>query len=184
MDLRGSRFLLSLLFPGAMSPGAGAGELPEVMAPLPAGASAMETRYNSEFAPTSGLSRAQAYLLARTVADTAGRDLLVSAVAPTGSMKPFFNDNALLLLEAVPFDELQIGDVVTYFHAERKRTLVHRLVEKRGDRFWARGDHNRRMDDIYVTRENYQRRLAGVIYMRPDNDTKAGETVMLAKKVD
>jgi signal peptidase I len=144
----------------------------------------METRYNSEFAPTSGLSRAQAYTLARTVADTTGRDLLVSAVAPTGSMKPFFSENALLLLEAVSFDELQIGDVVTYFHPERKRTLVHRLVEKRGDRFWARGDHNRKMDDIYVTRDNYQRRLAGVIYMRPENGLKAADVGTMGRKID
>lgn len=102
--------------------------------------------------------------MARRVAAMSGRDIIVSRVAPTGSMKPFFDENALLLLEAVPYDSLKLGDVVTYCHPTLKVTVVHRLVEKRGDQFWSRGDHNGGMDNIYVTRENYQRRLAGIIY--------------------
>jgi hypothetical protein len=44
--------------------------------------------------------------------------------------------------------------------------VVHRVLEKRGDRFWSRGDANGRMDDIYITRENFDRRVFGIIYGR------------------
>lgn len=93
-----------------------------------------------------------------------GRDLVVAPVSATGSMRPFFGDNALLLLEAAPYNDLRVGDVVTYWDEDRQITVVHRLVRRQGDEFWARGDHNPNMDRIFVTRKNYRRRLAGVIY--------------------
>ena len=44
--------------------------------------------------------------------------------------------------------------------------MVHRLVLKDGDKFWAKGDANDRMDSEYVTRENYLRRVFGLIYSK------------------
>lgn len=127
-------------------------------------ATPMPTRSNTALGPNSGITPPEGMTMARRVAALSGRDIIVSRVAPTGSMKPFFDENALLLLEAVPYDSLKLGDVVTYYHPTLKVTIVHRLVEKRGDQFWSRGDHNGGLDNIYVTRENYQRRLAGIIY--------------------
>ena len=126
------------------------------------------TWHGGDLAPSSQLSTAQALALAGTISQAIGRDIIVSNVAPTGSMRPFFNEHSLLLLEAVPFSELKLGDVVTFYDAELQITVVHRLVEKRGDAFWSRGDHNRGMDNIYVTPANFRRRLVGVIYFQPD----------------
>jgi signal peptidase I len=136
------------------------------------------TRNNLSLAPSSQLTGFQASLLAQIIVNLSGRDVIVAAVAPTGSMRPFFHDNALLLLEAAPYDELKLGDVVTYYDSELKINVVHRLVERRGDKFWSRGDHNPSMDKIYVTRENYRRRLVGVIYM--DRPAINGDTVARA----
>jgi signal peptidase I len=118
-------------------------------------------------APSSQLTREQALALASALAKVSGRDIIVAAVGPTGSMRPYFDENALLLLEAAPFGELRLGDVVTFFHPRLHVEVVHRLLEKRGDAFWSKGDHNNWMDDVLVTPENYHRRLVGVIYFQP-----------------
>ncbi len=125
------------------------------------------TRRGQDLTPSSQLTRDQAQMLAGALSRVNGRDIIVCSVAPTGSMRPYFDENALLLLEAAPFSELKLGDVVTFLHPRLHKLVVHRLVEKRGNVFWSKGDHNGSMDDVYVTPENYQRRLAGVVYMQP-----------------
>jgi hypothetical protein len=145
--------------------------------PEPAGAAAPQpialalnsrpTHYSENLSPSSQLTREQALVLAIALASMNGKDIVVATVAPTGSMRPYFDENALLLLEAVPFTELKLGDVVTFGHPRLHVEVVHRLLEKRGAAFWSKGDHNNAMDDILVTPENYHRRLVGVIYFEP-----------------
>ncbi len=125
------------------------------------------TRANAALTPSSHLNFETARGLASVASVLSGRDVVVAAVLPTGSMRPFFDENALLLLEAVPFDQLRLGDVVTFYHPKLKVVVAHRLVEKRGDAFWSKGDYNGHMDDLYITAENYRRRLMGVLYMDP-----------------
>lgn len=128
-----------------------------------------DTEANLAYAPSSGLTREQAKQFAVAMAMGMGKDVVVVGVEPTGSMRPFFNENALLLLEAVPFDQLKLGDVVTYWDDSRNQVVVHRLVYKYGDEYRARGDHNGAIDKICVNRQNYRRRLMGVLYMAPEN---------------
>lgn len=126
-----------------------------------------ETRVTVDESPTSALSWDQAYRLARAIVQSTGRDIVISRVEATGSMRPYFDENAVLLLEAAPYSELKVGDVVTFYHPQLHLIVVHRLLEKRGNVFWAHGDHNTGMDSVYVTPENYRRRLVGVVYMKP-----------------
>ncbi|HVU33912.1 MAG TPA: signal peptidase I [Opitutaceae bacterium] len=123
---------------------------------------------SNELAPTSVLSREEAIRLAAAIQQVERRDIVVSLVAPTGSMRPYFNENALLLLESVPFESLKPGDVVTYYDSRIGGLVAHRLIEKRGNVFWSKGDHNRVMDSIYVTPENFRRLLVGIVYLRGD----------------
>jgi len=87
-------------------------------------------------------------------------------VLPTGSMRPFFDEKAVLLMENAPFESLKVGDIVTYRHPALGIPVAHRLVLKDRDRFWAKGDANERMDNVYVTRENYLRRVYGMIFAK------------------
>ncbi|HLP07087.1 MAG TPA: signal peptidase I [Opitutaceae bacterium] len=116
-------------------------------------------------APTSALDWASAMKVA-----TAARYLVKGSslltVMPTGSMKPVFDERAILLTEAASYDDLKIGDIVTYKHPRYGMPVVHRILEKRGDKFWAKGDNNGRMDEVYITRKNYQGRVFGIIYAR------------------
>lgn len=114
-------------------------------------------------APSSSIPLAKALSVA-----TAARFLVPGAsvltVRPTGSMRPVFDERAVLLTEPARFEDLKVGDIVTYRHPDHGMPVVHRIAEKHGDRFWAKGDGNVRMDDIYVTRDNYQGRVFGIVY--------------------
>lgn len=116
-------------------------------------------------APGSSLSWDRAMKVA-----TAARFLVpgssLMTVLPTGSMKPMFDEHAILLMEPAPYDDLKVGDIVTFLHPKLGMPVVHRIVEKRGDSFWSKGDHNGRRDDVYITRQNYQSRVCGVIYSK------------------
>jgi signal peptidase I len=115
--------------------------------------------------PSSTLEWANALKVA-----TAARFMVPGAsmltVMPTGSMKPVFDERAILLMEPARFDDLKIGDIVTYKHPQYGLPVVHRILEKRGDKFWAKGDNNGRMDEVYITRQNYEARVFGIIYAR------------------
>lgn len=91
---------------------------------------------------------------------------MLLTVMPTGSMEPMFNERAILLMEPARFEDLKIGDIVTYKNPRYGLVVVHRIMEKRGDKFWSKGDHNGRMDPIYITRDNYGARVFGIIYAR------------------
>ncbi len=116
-------------------------------------------------APTSALDWNSAMKIA-----TAARFLVKGSnlltVMPTGSMKPVFDERAILLTEAANFDDLKVGDIVTYKHPRFGMPVVHRILEKRGDKFWSKGDNNGRMDEVYITRKNFQGRVFGIIYAK------------------
>ena len=87
-------------------------------------------------------------------------------ILPTGSMKPLFGEKVILLLETAPFESLQVGDIVTYRHPRFRTLIVHRLVAGDCAHFQSKGDANRSVDDVYVTRANYRQRVFGIIYSK------------------
>jgi hypothetical protein len=118
-----------------------------------------------DFTPSSSIPREKAEQIARLLGIFKPGSSFCT-VLPTGSMKPFFDEKAVLLMEAAPYEDLKVGDIVTYRHPQLGLPVVHRLVLKDGDKFWAKGDANERMDNEYVTRENYLRRVYGLIYAK------------------
>jgi signal peptidase I len=122
-----------------------------------------ETRRTLDRAPTSGVTRGMAKIAANRLSSLVG-GTKVFTVAPTGSMRPLFDDNSVLLVEPSSFASLQIGDIVVYHHSTLNTLIVHRILEKRRGGFWAKGDHNNRMDDELVTEANYKGRVYGILY--------------------
>jgi len=115
--------------------------------------------------PSSTLSRDKA----RRAANAA--HLMISGsslmtVMPTGSMKPVFDENAVLMVEPASFDELKVGDIITYRHPSHEQPVVHRIIKRDGDRFWTQGDNNGRADEVCITRDNYEGRVFGMIFAK------------------
>ena len=65
-----------------------------------------------------------------------------------------------LWVVAVPFDSLQAGDVVAFVSGGK--TVVHRIVERRGDGFATQGDGNGSRDSALLTAD----RLIGQVMER------------------
>jgi signal peptidase I len=128
-----------------------------------------ETRRSSTIAPSSGISVELAEDavagIKRMVPGTK-----VYSVRPTGSMRPLFDGNCLILTERAAFEDLDVGDIVVYRHSRTSKLVVHRILERRGNAYWTKGDKNTHMDDELVTPENYQARLYGIIYTERSND--------------
>jgi len=126
-------------------------------------------RHTQSCAPSSNLEWSNALRVA-TAARFMVQGSSMLSVMPTGSMKPVFDERAILLMEPAKFDDLKIGDIVTYKHPRYGMPVVHRIQEKRGDKFWAKGDNNGRMDEVYITRQNYEARVFGIIYAREPSE--------------
>jgi len=131
-----------------------------------------ETRRTAGIAPSSGVNRDIATYAARRLAPLV-EGTKVCVVQATGSMRPLFDENSLLLLEPAPFSSLQIGDIVVFQRTGTEVMIVHRILERRRNGFWTKGDHNNGMDTELVTEANYQGRVYGILYTTRSNSNPA-----------
>lgn len=148
-----------------------AGSTAEVAPPGPAEARPMEplaeSRHSRTIAPTSGMDADTALRVATAIAGQV-KGARVMTISRTGSMRPILDGNAIIVVEPTAYDDLRVGDIITYEHPGLHQVIVHRILEKRGDTFWTKGDHNDRMDNVYVTRENYLMRVFAIVYSQDD----------------
>jgi len=70
------------------------------------------------------------------------------------SMVPTLRDGDTITVQAVPFSEIRVGDVIVFRDPHGAR-VVHRVREIRRGRLWTKGDANARRDAFWVTREMY-----------------------------
>lgn len=73
------------------------------------------------------------------------KEASISRYAPTGSMKPTFDENANgIKIVPVSEEDVHIGDIITFNQGEN--LIVHRIIDKGTDRegvyFITRGDNN------------------------------------------
>ncbi len=140
---------------------------PPVISPIDTG---RETRFTLDQSPHSSVSARAALAAAYAIAAQV-RGAQVYTVMPTGSMRPMFDQKAFVVVEPAPYEDLRVGDIITYMHPRLNTPVIHRIMEKDGDEFWTKGDHNSRPDDVYVSRRNYRMRVFAVIYAREDGTT-------------
>ncbi len=114
-------------------------------------------------APTSSLTKDNA-LKAAYGSNLFVKGSVIKSVAATGSMQPVLSEHSYLLMEPASFDDLRVGDIVTYIHPAINQPVTHRLIAKRAEGFVAKGDHNTDADNVWVTKSNYQMRVYGIIY--------------------
>jgi signal peptidase len=152
--------LRGLLFSLAAHAAAAAEPAEKTVASIAAG---RETRVTAKLAPSSDLHVAAASRIATRIAPLVpGTEIFT--VVPTGSMRPAFDHNTVLLTEPAPFGNLRVGDIVVFRHRASGARVVHRILERRDGGYWTKGDHNARMDEELVTRENYLGRVYGILY--------------------
>lgn len=139
---------------------------PPVAKPIQIG---RETRRSLDESPGSALDANSALAAANAIAQHV-RGAKVFTVLPTGSMRPLFDEKAFVVVEPARYEDLHVGDIVTYMHPKLRTPVVHRILEKREEGYWTKGDHNPMPDDVYVTPQNYMMRVFAIIYAREDGN--------------
>lgn len=66
------------------------------------------------------------------------------------SMEPTYSAGDLVLVR--PVADVKVGDVVAYHHPELGRTVLHRVVQQRGDLLQLKGDNNEYLDLPHATK--------------------------------
>lgn len=111
-------------------------------------------------AASASIPRADAQRAARAVALVTGGQ--VCSVAPTGSMRPTFDANALLVTEPVTVARVGVGDIVV--RKSGSLLIVHRVVRIEGGTLVTRGDANPADDPGFVTDSDLSGRVVAIIY--------------------
>lgn len=70
------------------------------------------------------------------------------------SMKPTFAAGDYIIDQVIPFEEIKVGDSITYLD-EQKTVVTHRVVEETSAGLLLKGDGNEFTDQTLVNSENY-----------------------------
>jgi len=100
-------------------------------------------------------------------------DAAVLNVAPTGSMKPTFDENYFILVrssQVAPFKSLKPGDIIVFYArwrtGDKNKTLFcHRVYSVSSGKTYVvtKGDANKETDDWYLIERDYVGKVIGVI---------------------
>lgn len=72
----------------------------------------------------------------------------------SGSMEPAIMTNALTVVHYCKIEDVDVGDIITYYHAGLQEMVTHRVVRKYDDYLLTKGDANLNEDGYPVTNDN------------------------------
>ena len=117
---------------------------------------------------TYGYSEVPYYTVRRIVEESN-----VYEVTPTGSMKPTFDENYILLVKKQDFKKLKIGDIIlwqcpdsiTWADGKKHFLICHRIwgISSGHSMLLTKGDNNFQIDDIQITEDMYVGTVVGFI---------------------
>jgi len=108
----------------------------------------------------SALSRENALRSAQACALLASGK--VGKIAPTGSMRPTFAENAFVAYEPVKASGCRVGDIV--LRRSGTRLIVHRIVRIEASGLVTQGDHNAEEDEGTVGDAELEGRVVAVVF--------------------
>ena len=98
---------------------------------------------------------------------------IIYTVMPTGSMKPTFDENYLLLAQVQKFNSLRVNDIIIWKSPVgykwdggiEYKLIVHRIwaTSSKGSLVLTKGDNNPHVDDLIVTEDMYVGTVVGFI---------------------
>lgn len=72
---------------------------------------------------------------------------------PTTSMEPTIMSHSFIVAKTVDADDVQPGDIVTYYRMDDKKVICHRIIAKTEGGFIFKGDNNQKEDPLPVENE-------------------------------
>lgn len=90
-----------------------------------------------------------------------------ASIANTESMDPVIDSEANTIRVQVPFEEIKVGDIITYQHPTEGK-IIHRVVHADNDEFGEylvlKGDNNPTNDPIKVRADMVLGKVVAIIY--------------------
>lgn len=71
-----------------------------------------------------------------------------------------YKDDIVVIKEQ---DKYEIGDIISYKDVQGN-TITHRIIEKKEDVYYTKGDNNNTKDDIPIHIENIQGKVISILY--------------------
>ncbi|HCS29802.1 MAG TPA: signal peptidase I [Enterococcus sp.] len=72
----------------------------------------------------------------------------------SNSMKGTFEAGDYIIDQVTPYDELQVGEVISYLH-DNNTIVTHRIATITEEGIMVKGDTNPNTDDVLITKDNY-----------------------------
>ncbi len=72
----------------------------------------------------------------------------------SNSMKGTFEAGDYIIDQVTPYDELQVGDIISYLH-DNNTIVTHRIATITEEGITVKGDTNPNADDVLITKDNY-----------------------------
>lgn len=109
---------------------------------------------------------------AKKIAENLEQNTEIYSVLPSGSMKPTFDEDDLLIVRKTPFKNLKVKDIILYINKELaevsgcpEAAISHRIIRRSsgGSALILKGDANYSPDDKLVTEDMYVGKVIGII---------------------
>lgn len=80
----------------------------------------------------------------------------------TNSMEPAIMTNSLVIVEDVPFEEIEVGDIIRYDSHQMGYSVIHRVMTVGDGWVCTKGDNNPTMDRWIVTSDMYNGKVSSI----------------------
>lgn len=77
------------------------------------------------------------------------------------SMEPTIMTNSLLIVSDMPYEDIQVGDIIL-INTAKHGLVIHRAVDRVGDCFITKGDNNELEDDWIVSKDIYKGKVESI----------------------
>lgn len=92
-----------------------------------------------------------------------GRDIYILGYKPyiiaTGSMETTLKVRGLVVIKQVPYEEIEIEDIISFVPNGVGKSICHRVVGITNEGFITKGDNNFSTDRWIISKEEYQGKL-------------------------
>ena len=83
---------------------------------------------------------------------------------PTESMMPVIHPGDFVIGVPVDYEDVQVGDIVTYKSKSNGITICHRVIERTEKGFVFKGDHNKEVDADLVGEKEIGYKILGFLF--------------------
>jgi hypothetical protein len=87
--------------------------------------------------------------------------------------------NDLIVVKKIAFDLLKVNDIISII--DNDKIIVHRIIAKSGFELITKGDNNKYIDNVYLSKDRYFGRIKYILHNNIIKDIDTGNKIPLLK---